>query len=248
MLRDQATYGRIFREGGQFLRVAAGTMGVAAARSQIVSQFLATEAEWLFMVDTDMGFEDDTIQRLVASAEANDCPVVGGLCFAQKRDPRVGETSLHAQRFTIIPTMYRYVDTGKERGFLPILDYAPGAFQFVDATGAACLLMHRDALVKVGPEPFRPMVVRGANPDGTDREFSEDLSFCARLANAGVAMGVDTSIQTTHHKGGIFLDEGTFRVQRAVQLANPLSLSAGHLSDPDKWTADALDMMRKEAA
>jgi len=246
MLRDQASpVPRIIREDGQYMRIVSGTMGVAAARSKIVSQFLATRAEWLFMVDTDMGFEDDTIERLIQASEANSCPVVGALCFAQKADPRVPETSLHAQRFTIVPTLYRYVDLGTERGFLSITDYAPNQFQFVDATGAAAILMHRDALRAVGPEPFRPMVVRGANPDGTDREFSEDLSFCARLANAGVAMGVDTSVKTTHHKGGIFLDETTYQVQRMVRTRNPLGVTQAQMADPDKSLADTLDMARK---
>lgn len=227
MLHDQAKSGRIFRAGGQYLRATAGTMGVAAGRTTIVRRFLETRAEWLFMVDTDMGFEPDTIDRLVASAEANDCPVVGALCFAQKADPRAPEDSLHARRFSIVPTVYRYtkiVETG-EQGFRPVLDYTPGAFQQADATGAACILIHRKALTALGAQdPFRPLLVQGGNPDGTDREFSEDLSFCARLANAGVRIGVDTSVRTSHHKGGIFLDETAYRAARAVAAASPLGI------------------------
>lgn len=246
MLRDQAaTTPRIIREGGQYLRVMSGTMGVASARSKIVRQFLDTDAEWLFMVDTDMGFEDTTIERMIQSSELNQTPVLGALCFAQKSDPRNPETSLHATRYRLVPTLYRYVDTGQERGFMPITEYAPDRFHVVDATGAACILMHREALEAVGPEPFRPMIVKGANPDGTDREFSEDLSFCARLANAGVPIGVDTSIKTTHHKGGIFLDEETYRAQVAMTSASPLGLTIAHTIDPDKLSADTRDWARK---
>ena len=48
----------------------------------------------------------------------------------------------------------------------------------------------------------------------------------ARLANAGVAIGVDTSIKTTHDKGGIFLDEGSYRIQRAIRAASPIGIKA----------------------
>lgn len=226
MLRDQASSQRMIREGGQYLRKVSGTMGVAEGRNEIAAAFLKAKAEWLFMVDTDMGFEPDTVDRLVATAERENCPIVGGLAFALKRRAGAADTSLYATRTAINPTLYRYVDLGTEKGFLAVRDYEPDAFQYVDATGAACLLIHRDALQAMEPAPFRPMVVRDANPDGTDRAFSEDLSFCSRAAAAGQAVGVDTSVKTTHYKGGIFLDEETYRIQRAVREASPIGIPA----------------------
>jgi hypothetical protein len=221
MLYDQAMSGRMIREGGQYLRKLSGTMGVAAGRSEIAARFLESDGEWLFMVDTDMGFERDTVDRMVTSAEQHGVHVLGALCFAQKGDQRRAETSLHASRTRIQPTLYGYAEVSGERGFLPLENYTPDSFQYVDATGAACILIHREALAKVGPDPFRPMLVANALPGGRAREFSEDLSFCARLAGKEIAIGVDTSIKTTHAKGGIFLDEETYRVQRALQAAPP---------------------------
>ena len=98
MLYDQAQSQRMIRKGGQYLRKVAGTMGVADARSEIVQLFLTSDAEWLFMVDTDMGFEPDTVDRMVISAEQNQVKVLGGLAFALKTDPRRPETNLHARR------------------------------------------------------------------------------------------------------------------------------------------------------
>ena len=226
MLYDQAQSQRMIRQGGQYLRKVSGTMGVADARSEIAAMFLQSDAEWLFMVDTDMGFEHDTVDRMVAAAEANDCLVLGGLAFALKTDPRRPETNLHARRAGMVPTIYRFVQLPKEQGFLTVHDYLPDSFQWADGTGAACLLMHRDALGKVGPNPFRPMTIEAGNPDGSPRTFSEDLSFCARLANVGIGVGVDTSIKTTHDKGGIFLDEETYRIQRAIRAASPIGVTA----------------------
>jgi hypothetical protein len=226
MLADQAHYGRIVCQGGQYLRNVAGTGGVAAARNTIAENFLNTGAEWLFMVDTDMGFPSDIVERLVASAEANKALVVGALAFAQKA-AQLPETSLHARRLKLVPTLYDYVELGDEKGFRPRSIYVRDAFQWVDGTGAASLRIHRDALTAVGPDPFRPILVPNALPGGRAREFSEDLSFCARLANVGVAIGVDTSVKTTHHKGGIFLDEETYTAQEVMRMSSPIGVRTG---------------------
>jgi hypothetical protein len=220
MMRDQATSGRIIREGGQYVRKVSGTMGVAAARSEIASYFLEhTDGEWLFMVDSDMGFRADTVDRMVESAERNNVPVLGALCFAQRLDPDLAQGELYAARLRIQPTLYAYQERPNgERGFQSITKYRRDAFQHVAATGAACLLIHREALTAVGADPFMPITDPTAGGNGTPRTFSEDLSFCVRVQAAGLEMGVDTSIKTTHYKGGVFLDETTFAMQQETLI------------------------------
>lgn len=222
MLRDQASYGRILgvAGSGQFLRKQAGTMGVAAARNEIARYFLDQDAEWLFMIDSDMGFASDTPERLINSAIRNNVQILGGLCFAQKTDPDVPTGDFQAQRFRIQPTLYRYLEvegTG-ERGFQSITKYQRNAFQVVAATGAACVLVHRDALEAIGPEPFMPITDPVGGGNGTPRTFSEDLSFCIRANAVGLTIGVDTSVKTTHYKGGIYLDETTFAMQEETLI------------------------------
>jgi hypothetical protein len=220
MLFDQANSGRILRPGGQYFRKVSGTMGVAAARSEAAEYFLKSDAEWLFMVDTDMGFDPDVVDQMVASAVANDVLVLGGLCFAQKVDTEQNQGPQYAIRYRIQPTIYRYVEieaTG-ERGFQSLTKYKRDTFQHVAATGAALLLIHRDALTAVGPQPFMPITDATGGGNGTPRTFSEDLSFCVRVQGAGLEMGVDTSIKTTHYKGGIFLDEVAFAMQQETLI------------------------------
>lgn len=220
MLLDQATSQRMIRENGMYHRKQAGTMGVAAARSEIAAAFLAGDAEWLFMVDSDMGFAADTVDRMVASAEANGVPVLGALCFAQKIDPDVAQGPYNAVRYRIIPTLYSYVqiDETGEAGFRPIDKYRRDMFQYVAGTGAACILIHREALLAVGPQPFMPITDPKAGGNGTPRTFSEDLSFCVRVQAEGMEMGVDTSIKTTHYKGGIYLDEVQYAMQQETLI------------------------------
>lgn len=222
MLRDQAGPGRILGVSGsqQYVRKQAGTMGLAAARNEIAAYFLDQSAEWLFMVDSDMGFAPDTVDRMIESAEANNVGILGALCFAQKVDTDLRQNEMYSTRYRIQPTLYRYVEVEKtgERGFQSITKYGRDRFQAVAATGAACLLVHRNALAVIGSEPFMPITDPTGGGNGTPRTFSEDLSFCIRANAAEVAMGVDTSIKTTHYKGGIYLDETTFAMQQETLI------------------------------
>lgn len=216
MLHDLGGDSRIIREGGIYLRKVAGSAGIPDGRNEVVQRFLdETDGEWLWFIDTDMGFAPDTVDRLVASADPVERPVVGGLCFAQRR---IEARPFHGSRFGIIPTVYDYVELDDEVGFVPREAYALDEVLAVSGTGAACLLIHRTALEAVrdrhGDAWFNPM----AHPTGLKgkpRNFSEDLSFCVRLASVGIPVHVNTAVKTIHEKGGVFLDEDAYDRQQA---------------------------------
>lgn len=225
-LHDLAHSQRIIREGGIYLRKVAGTGGIPDGRNEVVQRFLdETDGESLWFVDTDMGFAADTVDRLVASADPAERPVMGGLCFGQRRiEPR----PFHANRFGIVPTIYDYVELDDEVGFVPREAYDVDAVVSASGTGAACLLIHRTVLELVrdrhGDAWFNPM----AHPTGLKgkpRSFSEDLSFCVRLASVGVPVHVDTSVKTVHEKGGVFLDEDAYDRQQAFARLEKRELS-----------------------
>lgn len=210
-LYDVINNQRIIRENGTELRKQCGTMGIADGRNEICQRFLdSTDGEWLWFVDTDMGFADDTVDRLVSSASPTSRPVMGALCFALKR----GTTSeFYGMRYSVIPTIYNYamIEGSKEEGFMPVLDYEKDKVQRAGATGCGCLLIHRSVLVKIREKSgydnwFEPIRHDTAN-NGKPRWFSEDLSFCVRLAAVGVELHIDTSIKTNHEKGSQYLDE-----------------------------------------
>lgn len=115
-----------------------------AGRNEVARAFLdKSEAEWLFFIDSDMGFAPDTVDRLVASADPETRPVVGGLAFAQKS---AGPGPIGARRFRANPTLYRAAEVDNRIGFVPMFDYPPDQLVEVQATGAACLLIHRTVL------------------------------------------------------------------------------------------------------
>jgi len=206
--------------GSAYLRNFCSTGGLVEGRNRVAADFLdRTDGEWLFMVDADMGFAPDVVERLLGSADPYNRPVVGALCFALRR---AGLTDNHAMRFRIVPTLYDFHELDDEIGFAPVADYPRGRAVKVAGTGAACLLVHRRALEKIravhGDNWFTPVT----HPKGSTT-FSEDLSFCVRLASADIPLYVHTGVKTSHDKGGIFLDEDAFDRQQALDAPRELA-------------------------
>jgi hypothetical protein len=217
-LYDAVTNKRIIRKGVGQMRSLCGTGGLPDARNETVRRFLdETDGEWLFSVDSDMGFAPDTVDRLVESCD-NQRRVMGALTFQlMKTDP--GPFS--SQRFIIAPVLKHYVEHDDEVGFTVVHLYPPNSVLPVSGTGAACLLIHRDVLKKVrdryGDEWFSE-ITHPTGKGGKPRRFSEDLSFCVRLAACGIPLHVNTGVKTTHDKGGIFLDEDAYARQQTLAV------------------------------
>ncbi len=154
------------------------------------------DAEWLLWVDTDMGFEPDTLQRLLDAADPVHAPVVGALCFAMME---TGRDRYNGFRFRIVPTMYMLGTTTDGHGsFCFYGPYPADTVVQVAGTGAACVLIHRSVLEQVrekwGPVWFDQVA------DSRNSVIGEDLSFCLRLQALGVPIFVHTGVQTSHHK------------------------------------------------
>ena len=194
---------RLFSHDRWRLANEVGSGGIVKGRNQLAEATLESEAEWLFMVDSDMTFGADIVERLIATAEAEDLKVVGALCFASKSD---GMKDFDAIRYRSQPTIYDFIDSDDHGvGMVPRFEYARDAVVRCSATGGAAVLIHRAVLEgineKDGPEWFTPV----RHPKGTT--FSEDLSFFVRCAGIGEQLAIDTSVKTAHHKGDLWLDE-----------------------------------------
>jgi hypothetical protein len=211
---DASHHGRLMHTYGKMGK-RAGSAGIVDGRNQLAQIMVdESEADWLCMIDADMGFAPDTIERLIDAAHAIERPVVGALCFAYAID---GKASFYGARWRAMPTLYDWVEDEDEDdvGFLPRVGYEPDVLQEVSATGAACVLIHRLTLQairdKYGDCWFDPIV----HPGG--RKFSEDLSFCVRVAGCDIPMHVHTGIKTTHCKGAVYYDEEYFQTQQMVR-------------------------------
>jgi GT2 family glycosyltransferase len=165
---------------------------ISTARNIVARSFLEKQtAPWLLMCDTDMTFPADMVDRLIAAADPVQRPVVGALCFTQNTDdPAKGPYS----------TMYELTEKDGDLAFVRYTKWPENTVVRVAATGAACLLIHRTVLERVGKAsgdraaPWFRESVAGAALIG------EDLTFCLRCAAAGIPVHVHTGARAGHIK------------------------------------------------
>jgi len=185
--------------------VRCGTDGLVAARNAAAASLLSSQAEWLWWVDTDMGFAPDTLDRLLAGADPVERPIVGALCFSNRETSRDG---LNGYRCDPIPTLYRWVEVDGMNGYRPIWDYPRDSLVEVAATGSACMVIHRSVFEAIHEAHGPRWYAKLTNPT-TGQLHGEDLSFCYRAREAGARIWVDTSVKTTHLKP-IWLQEADY--------------------------------------
>lgn len=157
-------------------------------RNDAVRGFLATGCEWLFFLDSDMTFAPDALDELLAVADAETHPVVGGVTVSFDPRSRV-----------VRPTMYVLADDGVT--LRPVAAWTPGKVVRVSATGAACLLIHRSVLETVAAAGFSVEfpwfdLGRDGRPNGT----GEDIEFCRRLRALDIPIHVHTGVPFGHLK------------------------------------------------
>jgi hypothetical protein len=190
--------------GGGWLATKYGTGGIVQARNDTVEAFLtSTDSDWLFWVDTDMGFSPDSVDRLLEVAQVPERRVVGGLCFMQRE---MGPDGMGGMQVQPMPTVFKWKVKDDQAGFDVIKDYPRDQLVEVAATGSAFLLIHRSVFSEIeaayGKTWYSPV------RSGEDQKtwISEDLSFCMRCAALDIPIHVHTGVKTTHLKQ-LWLDE-----------------------------------------
>ena len=190
-------------------RYVEGGPRIASSRNRLVRDLLAApqfkDVEWFLMLDADMTFDESLLPALFEGVRNEDgsirMPIVGGLCFGGGHG-------------SIVPTMYSIVDPKTNDGepVKVITDFTSGDIVEVDATGAACLLVHRgvyEAMAETFAEPypwFAESVYLG-------REFGEDWTWCLRARSLGFQIHVNTSAKVGHVKS-VIMDEDMWRSGR----------------------------------
>jgi hypothetical protein len=191
---DLGHHSRIVRGGWMGMRC--GTGGIVEGRNELVRRFLDQgDSPWLWWVDTDMGFQPDTVDQLMEVADPVDRPIVGALCFAYKE---VAPDGLGGYQCAPRPTIFDWITEGDAQGFKGRTTYPLNTVVRCAGTGAACVLVHRAVLEKIRDE-FGPRWYDRV-PDSTGGLISEDLSFCVRAGAVGVPVHVHTGVRTNHQK------------------------------------------------
>jgi hypothetical protein len=180
-------------------------VNIAGPRNQIVRDFLEhpERGDWLLQIDSDMTWSPDAVEQMLAVADPEETPIVGGLCF--------GATDGH-----LWPTLYELTE-GDEGPYLvrrPLAESEIGSLVRVTATGGAFLMVHRRVFETIRDKGLGT----AAWPWFQEAELSggplgEDLTFCLRAGMAGFPVHVATGVHIGHVKPTL-LGPGRFVAQQ----------------------------------
>lgn len=197
MLVYDVAYHRRIVDGGGRLALMAGS-NLAGPRNALVKRFLAYgEADWLFMVDSDMTFAPDTVERLLEFADPVDAPIVGGLCFG------------FDDQANIQPTLFGLLGDDEHPEVIRYHEWPPDAMFQVAATGGACLLIHKTVFQRIqavkiprrnGKRGFNDAFPWFQEVEHDGQPVSEDITFCWRAGLAGIPLFVNTAVHLGHIK------------------------------------------------
>ena len=195
LAHDMANEGRIMRGG--WVAIHAGTDGLVESRNMAVKTFLAEKkAEWLFWVDTDMGFKPETIDRLMAAADPVERPIMGALCFSLRETEPDG---MGGYKTSMTPTIFDWSHEGEQYGFAVRWHFAPDQPVRCAGTGSACILIHRSVFEKI-EKKHGPVWYNRIPNTTTGQLVSEDLSFCLRAGAMDIPLHVHTGVEASHAK------------------------------------------------
>lgn len=187
-------HNRIFRS----LPVISGPLDLDYNRNQQVKVFLEkTSCDWLWIIDSDIGFKPETLEAFFRVIEAQEDPmrVLSGLYWSTFiTDP----DHMGGWYHDTAPVAYGWgeAEDGNE-GFLQFTKLPEDTLLRVHGVGAGCLMLHRSALEDVSAEYGENWFTRShVGPV----HLGEDLAFCHRLNELDIPIYLHTGITATHHK------------------------------------------------
>lgn len=196
LLYDRATSRRIVGLHNEW-----SSANVSAPRNRLTAKFLdETDADWLWWIDADMAWDHEALDQLLAVADPDTAPIVGGLAFGAFHD-------------MLFPTIYQFGEVDGNLTTVRVADYPDDAVIQVAATGAAFLLIHRSALETIRARAFNQTFPWFQEIEMSGQPVGEDLAFCLRAASCEIPVHVHTGVKIGHHKSHLLTHE-LFQAQR----------------------------------
>jgi GT2 family glycosyltransferase len=168
---------------------------VSASRNTVTQRFLdQPHGDWLLWVDSDMQWEPDAIDQLLAAADPDERPIVGGLCFGMSKAG-------------LYPTIYQWAEIDGKLTTVRVGQYPRASIVRCAATGAAFLLIHRRVLEAMRDRQFDRAFPFFQESAGNGAPVGEDITFCIRAGILGFPVHVHTGVRIGHHKSNLLTEE-----------------------------------------
>lgn len=178
----------------EFLQYTCGRMHAFVAREEMAKAAIASNCDYLFMIDDDMTAPDDLFEKLYA----DDKDIVAPLAFTRNYPHK--------------PVMYSCIegwDSVLQKDYFvnhAVMNYPKDKLVQCDAVGFGAVLIKAEVLKKV-PEP------RFMSTCGT----GEDILFCYRAKKYGFTTWMDTRLKLGHISHPLIVTEAYVLAQRAQQ-------------------------------
>lgn len=158
-------------------------MQVDMARNTLAKRALEEGFDRVLWVDSDMTFQPDMMERLSEGLDAG-WDVVTGIYFKRT--------------FPLEPVIYRQLDI-EDGQALTYWDYPQDQIFRVAGCGFGGVMMKTEIMADLDEPPFTPFL-----------HFSEDLSFCVRMAEKGRMIACDSRVKLGH-MGTIVFNEKMYK-------------------------------------
>lgn len=236
-LVDLLVYDRVASNMGGDFRVHSQSLGLVEAANGICRSFVDSEMEYLFWLDCDMGFAPNVLEQLRAAADPEKFPVVSALTFKYQQTHLDGFNGYLCEER---PVIMDWVDLGEGTALRSRRTYPENALVRCDATGMACVLIHRSVhekiLDKFGPVWHSPIAFGDGAPTSGQidpeiirdaertKTLGPDVSFWMRAALCDVPIHVHTGVGTNHQKP-TWLSHNSYQQRLGEQVHNVTDLS-----------------------
>lgn len=161
------------------------SVAVDIARNILVEEFLKSDCDYLFFLDSDIVFPPDIIDLLLKHEKE----FVSAFYFTRKK----------------IRPMHRFLRDGE---YHSATEVPPKTLLEVDAVGLGCSLIKRGVIERVSKQNKGKPLFKMEYRNRTDFQ-GEDIYFCKLVQKAGFKIFVDTGLLVGHY--GTIAPERAFR-------------------------------------
>jgi len=182
------------------------------AASTLMRRFLASDADTLLLIDDDMTFSPDLLEKMRTNKDNYRYSIVSAL--ATQRIPPPRALVLRVGEQPDLPDALNGLYYN-----LLVNEVAPGITLPVDGTGFAFTLIRREVIERMTDSqwgaPFTSYVQWGAGGEG------EDVNFCRRAGSLGFSVAVDCNAHVGHI-GSVVYGYSEFDQWRSGQVGTGL--------------------------